>query len=420
MSLKIFNPLKANIERFTEKDKKKKTQIKIKIFLKEILNLESTYKNVDLNNIKKNKILIFIPSMLSNNIGGAETNAIKLANYLYQEGFDVKICCKKNELKNKIKYKLFSKIKIIFLNHDKLYSQKRILKKLDANLMIGFGLRGFYEEITIISYYIKCRYIIQECTSPTNMIQNIKLNNKVEVERAKKIRNEVLHNSSGARILLKKYNLSVDNYKKLNISNFNNSIDIPKKSSSKINYKKIICINGLKNTNKGGLNLIEDFKIENLLGEYEIHFYGSNKLYNNMKNKFIINQGFEIKKNKIFADAFALIIPSIEEGLPNVIMEANSFGVPCIGFDDCEGVNNVIKNNINGFLTKRKLPNYRKILQNVKVNRDKLKTKSINYCKRNFSTENFNSNWLKLIKSSLISEKKINPHYLLNEYLSKI
>lgn len=54
----------------------------------------------------------------------------------------------------------------------------------------------------------------------------------------------------------------------------------------------------------------------------------------------------ELKKSDLF------IFPSKYEGFPLALTEAMSVGLPCIGFENCSGVNELIKNNYNGFLVK--------------------------------------------------------------------
>ena len=58
----------------------------------------------------------------------------------------------------------------------------------------------------------------------------------------------------------------------------------------------------------------------------------------------------------IYSQAHALVIPSFVEGLPNVVVEAFSFGVPCIGFSDCEGVAHLVRHQETGLLVDRNDP----------------------------------------------------------------
>jgi glycosyltransferase involved in cell wall biosynthesis len=50
--------------------------------------------------------------------------------------------------------------------------------------------------------------------------------------------------------------------------------------------------------------------------------------------------------------ADVLCIPSIWEGFPNVLAEALSSGVPALGFSNCDGVSDLIQNDVNGWTLK--------------------------------------------------------------------
>ena len=50
------------------------------------------------------------------------------------------------------------------------------------------------------------------------------------------------------------------------------------------------------------------------------------------------------------ANADIFVLPSLYEGFPNVLVEALSVGLPCVGFDDVSGVAELISNNQNGIL----------------------------------------------------------------------
>jgi glycosyltransferase involved in cell wall biosynthesis len=63
---------------------------------------------------------------------------------------------------------------------------------------------------------------------------------------------------------------------------------------------------------------------------------------------FIIEPSNDIEKWYTKADIFCM--PSRWEGFPNALAEALSYGLPSVGLLECDGVNQLIKNNLNGFL----------------------------------------------------------------------
>ncbi len=53
-----------------------------------------------------------------------------------------------------------------------------------------------------------------------------------------------------------------------------------------------------------------------------------------------------------YASSSIFCIPSAYEGSPNALLEAQSFGLPSVGFADCSGVNDIIVDGENGILVK--------------------------------------------------------------------
>jgi GalNAc-alpha-(1->4)-GalNAc-alpha-(1->3)-diNAcBac-PP-undecaprenol alpha-1,4-N-acetyl-D-galactosaminyltransferase len=110
---------------------------------------------------------------------------------------------------------------------------------------------------------------------------------------------------------------------------------------------------------KQPLRLIEAFAIH--LGNFpdsKLRMFGNGEQQNAIE-ELIIKLGLqecvqvsppvsEIKE--VFAQGNILCIPSIWEGFPNVLGEALSYGMPAIGFKNCDGVSDLIIDEWNGWL----------------------------------------------------------------------
>lgn len=53
---------------------------------------------------------------------------------------------------------------------------------------------------------------------------------------------------------------------------------------------------------------------------------------------------------KVFRTGDCICVPSIWEGFPNVLAEALSFGIPGIGYSNCDGVSDLLEDGLNGWL----------------------------------------------------------------------
>tara|TARA_Y100000768_G_C23966729_1_gene678224 strand:+ start:663 stop:1802 length:1140 start_codon:yes stop_codon:yes gene_type:complete len=173
--------------------------------------------------------------------------------------------------------------------------------------------------------------------------------------------------------------ISVSDFAKnivINYLNYNKKIDViptPLNSSKSINIKKtrtnkkenILSVGRLV-SRKGFLFLIESFRyVVNELPNAKLVIIGSGPELNNIKSKINelnlnksvkilsdIDDG-ELKEHYNKSDVFVLanlMLPNGDcEGAPNVIIEAASYGLPCIAGEE-GGTSNVIDNEKTGFL----------------------------------------------------------------------
>ncbi len=66
-----------------------------------------------------------------------------------------------------------------------------------------------------------------------------------------------------------------------------------------------------------------------------------------------ILRGTRSNIEEVYRSARIFAIPSVFEGFGLAVVEAMAHGLPVVGFDDCEGVKYLVKNNVNGFLVER-------------------------------------------------------------------
>lgn len=91
--------------------------------------------------------------------------------------------------------------------------------------------------------------------------------------------------------------------------------------------------------------------------KYNLQIIGSGENYDKLKEYIIINKirnvqlvGHTDNISEYYKKASLFLFTSKMEGFGMVLLEAMSFGVPCISFDCHSGPRDIIKNNYNGFL----------------------------------------------------------------------
>ena len=130
-------------------------------------------------------------------------------------------------------------------------------------------------------------------------------------------------------------------------------------------------------------------------------------LHNIEFNERIIEVGFQKDIRPYLAIADLFIFPSYREGFPNVILQANAMGVPCI-VSDINGCNELIKQGENGLIVPAKNSKILKeqmelLLENpnyLKASKAEIR----NFIRLNFEREVF---WELLLKEYKALEKNV-------------
>ena len=305
----------------------------------------------------KQKILFIIPSMRG---GGSERVISILLNHLNRRKFDMTLVLIKKE--GRYLQDLSNDIKIIDLN---LNSAKKSIFKLikiikNENPNIVFSTLGYLNLIiSIIRPFLskKIKFIARE--SSIVSIQNKQekypklfdflfktfyKNFDLVIAQSKYMKND----------LIKNYN-----FPKEKIKVIYNPVDIEKiEQLSKEPCKEDVDLLavGRLDKNKNFKDIIEILPKLNMkltiLGEGE-----EKENLQNLAKRLNVNVeflGFVDNPYKYMKKAKLLVLTSLYEGLPNVILEANACGIPVIAYNCIGGTRELIENGKNGFLVECK------------------------------------------------------------------
>lgn len=189
------------------------------------------------------------------------------------------------------------------------------------------------------------------------------------------------------------------------------SLDYIPTNSSNLEGENIVSV-GRLSKEKGFEDLIDVFKIVvkerpnwtlNIIGDGEEKAIIEEKIekYNISPN--VILHGYQSKEyiGEILLDSSIYAMASHEESFGIVLIEAQSYGIPCIAFDSAKGACEIIEEGVNGYLVKNrdkhdmanKIIN---LIDNIAVRKDMGKSSKSNSFK--YSKENISKKWFDLLE----------------------
>lgn len=141
-----------------------------------------------------------------------------------------------------------------------------------------------------------------------------------------------------------------------------NTLDYYPKKVSDLEEKRIISV-GRLSEEKGYLDLIDVFSlVHQVYPDWKLDIIGDGNQKENLQKKieeyglndFIILHGFQNKEyiNQLLQKSSVYVMCSYTESFGIVLLEAFSFGIPCVAFDSARGATEIISNNWDGYLIK--------------------------------------------------------------------
>lgn len=141
-----------------------------------------------------------------------------------------------------------------------------------------------------------------------------------------------------------------------------NTLDYYPKKVSDLEEKRIISV-GRLSEEKGYLDLIDVFSlVHQVYPDWTLDIIGDGnqkesiqkKIEKYKLNEFITLHGFQNKEyiNQLLQKSSVYVMSSYTESFGIVLLEAFSFGIPCVAFDCAKGATEIISNNWDGYLIK--------------------------------------------------------------------
>ena len=309
--------------------------------------------------------------------GGAEKAIIAEANML-AERYDVEIACV-YKLYDKPAFPVDKKVKITYLAED-LRPNKDELKEAIRQKRLSLIVKEGFKSIKVLFYRTwKIKQLIKTTDADT-IISTRYLYHKLLSKTCKKgvvtIAQEHNHHKNNQKYIKKMVD-SVENIDyfmpvskeltefyservKAKCVYIPHSLEYIPDELSELNKCNIISV-GRLSKEKGFEDLIRVFSlIHEKCPEWTLHIVGDGDergviertIVEMNLNDSVVLHGYQNKEyiNELLSKSSVYVMTSHEEAFGIVLIEAQSFGIPCVAYDSARGALEIIKNEENGFM----------------------------------------------------------------------
>lgn len=396
--------------------------------------ISALYHSTKYNSIKDDKVSFML---LHLGYGGIESAVINTANSLCEK-YDIELVSFYKLNKNQAN-KIDNKIKIKYLYNGEPNKEQFLgnLKKKNILGILKEGIKSasilIKKKALIVKYIILCdaKYIVSTRWQFNILLSKYGNSNSIKIAEEhhyhnndKKYLNVIKNKYYNIDYLFALTKTLEQDYKKVLKNNHHTKVilmpnmlyEIPSKTS-KLDTKNIITVSRLDYGKKND-DIIKSFaKLEDK--ELKLYIIGDGKEYENLKNLVnnlelkdrVILTGYknkdEIEKYMLKSSLF--LMASLTEGLPMVLLEAMSYGIPCIAYETASGVNDIIRDGKNGFVIKNRnekeyIKNINKIMNDNDLRKEMGKEARKTIC--NFSKDEILKKWYKVLDGDYNEKEK--------------
>lgn len=359
----------------------------------------------------RNRILFFLPSLKG---GGAQNVAFKIANY-FLDRYMVKVDFLVLNMNKRKEFTGAERFNIYSINigntRNSWFKIHRFLKMNHYDIVLSFN-----RQLSVLLVLLR---LLNARKFPVIISRNITM-----LSKARQIEDSFWHKYIVfffVKVLYRNCDFFisqshamtrdlVNNFSipKNKIFTINNPVEISKKTDhykKQSNISRLLYIGRLEKVKNIEFLLQSIFFLKKINSKFILNIVGEGALESDLKKFVSIYQlddvvyfrGYSQNVDAFYADSDLFIMTSIYEGFPNVLVEANAYGVPVLVKNSDTGANDIVVDGINGFLYTTDSPIYfAKKIQDC-MNYDWQKSK-IMASTNKFNIENIGNQYFHLLK----------------------
>lgn len=314
-------------------------------------------------------------------VGGAESVISNLSNMLCDDN-DVTIIST-YKLSDSPAFYIDPRVKIRYLTEDIRPNRDELINAVHSKNIFKVLKEGF-KSIKIL--YLRKKLMInaiKKCDSDiiiSTRIFHSKLLGRYGNKNAVKIAQEHNHHNNNSKIIKKtiKSLKNIDYFMPVSKELYEfykdkieakcmyipNALDFEPTQIAKLDNKNIIAVGRLAKE-KGFSDLIEIFsRLMNNDNKLKLRIVGEGSERQTLQNKIQelnLQENVELcgnknkeELNKLYLSSSIYLMTSYTESFGLVLLEAGSYGIPCVAFDSAQGAKEIIDDGVNGFLIKNR------------------------------------------------------------------